>query len=78
MRDRAEQEFQREMVNGADRLKREIGYNPTRFNRMVAEHGGREAARRLLAGSSIASDGFTKLYLARRLEMSVEAIVVLP
>ena len=34
------------------------GYNPTRFNQMVAEHGGVEAARQLLRGRD-ASDGFT-------------------
>jgi len=73
----AEREFHREMVTGADRLKREIGYNPTRFNQMVAEHGGAEATRQLLRGRD-ASDGFTTLWEAGRLEMSVEAAALLP
>jgi len=65
------------MVEGADRLKREIGYNPTRFNQMVGEHGGPEAARQLLKGRD-ASDGFTTLWEAGPLEMSVEAVALLP
>lgn len=77
MRSRAEAEFHREMVDGADRLKREIGYNPTRFLQMVAEHGGPDAARQLLKGND-ASDGFTTLWDASRLDMSVEAAVLRP
>jgi hypothetical protein len=74
---RAEREFHREAVDGADRLKREIGYNPTRFNQMVSELGGPEAARQLLKGRD-ASDGFTTLWEAGRLDMSVEAAALLP
>lgn len=74
---RSEQEFNREMIAGAARLKREIGYNPTRFNRMVSEFGGLGAARRLLKGRD-ASDGFTTLWEHQRLAMSVEAIALLP
>jgi hypothetical protein len=44
---------------------------------MVAERGGPEAARQLLTGRD-ASDGFTTLWEARRLEMSVEAAALLP
>jgi len=73
MKTRAETEFNRELVRGADRLKREIGYNPARFNQMVADHGGPEAARLLLSGRD-ASEGFATLWEAGRLEMSVEAI----
>ena len=74
---RAETEFHRECLHGSDRLKREIGYNPTRFNEMVAQHGGPAAVRLLLQGRD-ASDGFTTLWDAGRLEMSVEAAVLLP
>jgi hypothetical protein len=65
------------MMAGAIRLKKEIGYNPTRFNQMVAEHGGPGAVRILLNGRD-ASDGFTTLWESGRLEMSCEAIVLLP
>lgn len=77
MTSEAERQFHRDMVLGADRLKREIGYNATRFIQMVAEHGGAEAARQLLTGRD-ASDGFTTLWEHGRLEMSVEAHVLLP
>lgn len=70
-------EFTRLMVDGIDRLQREIVYNPTRFRQMVGEHGGVGAAQRLLRGPD-ASDGFTTLWEAHRLELSVEAHVLLP
>lgn len=65
------------MLAGAERLKKEIGYNPTRFNQMVAEHGGPEAVRLLLKGRD-ASDGFTTLWEHGRLDMSCEAFALLP
>lgn len=37
-----------ELRDGVNRLKREIGYNPTYFMGMVAEHGPAEACRRLI------------------------------
>lgn len=77
MPSRAEEAFNGEMLAGADRLKREIGYNPIRFNQMVSDHGGPEAVRLLLKGRD-ASDGFTTLWEHGRLEMSCEAFVLLP
>ena len=74
---RAEQAFHSEMLAGAARLKKEIGYNPTRFNQMVTEHGGPGAVRLLLKGRD-ASDGFTTLWANGRLAMSCEAIALLP
>ncbi|WP_237534366.1 hypothetical protein [Streptomyces sp. SID3343] len=44
---------------------------------MVGALGGTEAARQLLRGRD-ASDGFTTLWEHGRLEMSVEAFVLLP
>jgi hypothetical protein len=74
---RTETEFHRELVAGSDRLKKDIGYNPTRFLQMVAEHGGPGAVHQLLKGQG-GSDGFTTLWEAGRLDMSVEAMVLLP
>jgi hypothetical protein len=73
----SERQFHRDMLAGAERLKREIGYNPTRFIKMVAEGGGVNAARQLLGGRD-ASDGFTTLWEHGRLDMSVEAFALLP
>ncbi len=70
-------EFTRLMLDGCERLQREIGYNPTRFRQMVGEHGGVDAARRLLHGPTT-SEGFATLWEASRLHLSVEAFVLLP
>ncbi|MYX25829.1 hypothetical protein GTY75_03940 [Streptomyces sp. SID8381] len=77
MTSEAERQFHRAMVLGVERLKREISYNATRFMEMVGELGGAEAARQLLRGRD-ASDGFTTLWEHGRLDMSVEAFVLLP
>lgn len=69
--------FLTETMRGVQQLKKEIGYNPTYFTRMVAELGPVEATRRLVR-SSTPSDGFTKLWETGRLEMTVEALVLLP
>ncbi|MDP9953418.1 MULTISPECIES: hypothetical protein [Streptomyces] len=77
MTSEAERQFHRAMALGVERLKREIGYNATRFMEMVGELGGAGAARQLLRGRD-ASDGFTTLWEHERLDMSVEAFVLLP
>ncbi|MGH9055709.1 MAG: hypothetical protein ACRDYY_07585 [Acidimicrobiales bacterium] len=73
----AERYFAEDLRVGTDRLRREIGYNPTYFNRMVAEYGPVEACRRLIRADAV-SDGFTKLWEHNRLDMTVEALSLLP
>lgn len=76
----------REVMNGfhqamlatydaARRLK--PAYNPTAFRQMVGEHGGKEAADRLLAAKN-PSSGFTELLLRGKenLKLSVEYLVL--
>ena len=53
-----------------------IGYRPTTFRRMLAEHGGVETARRLIRGS--ATSGFETLWERKRLDLSVEALMLRP
>jgi len=77
MTSEAERQFHHDMVLGAERLKQEINYNASRFMETVGELGGAETARQLLRGRD-ASDGFTILWEHGRLEMSVEAFVLLP
>lgn len=72
-----EKQFHREAVEVVEQLKSEIGYNPTRFIQMLSKYGGPETAHRLLRSVG-GSDGFTTLWEAGRLEMSIEAMVVLP
>ena len=55
--------------------KSEASYNASQFIQMVSELGGFETARILLASSDI-SDGFTALWEARRLDLTVEALVL--
>lgn len=64
-----------DIYDAATRLK--PTYRPTDFRRMVAEHGGKGAADRLLA-SSTPSSGFTELFLRGRenLRLSVEYLVL--
>ena len=69
--------FQRDVLADVDAMKRELGYTPTRFLQMIGEHGAVEACRQLVSDSK-GSDGFTKLYPANRLDMSVEACVLRP
>jgi hypothetical protein len=75
--DPAEHHLLEELKVGTDRLKREIGYNPTYFNRMVSDHGPVEVCRRLIQSDGV-SDGFAKLWEHQKLDMTVEAISLLP
>lgn len=53
-----------------------IGYRPTTFRRMLADHGGIETARRLIRGA--ATSGFETLWEKQRLDLSVEALILKP
>jgi hypothetical protein len=57
--------------------KDEAGYPAAYFLGMLAEHGGLETARRLLAATTIL-DGFTALWERKRLDLTVEALVLRP
>ena len=54
---------------------RKFKYNPTTFERMLSEHKGRQAIKRLLAMQK-PSDGFTKLWEEKKLHLSVEALIL--
>jgi len=72
-----EQQFHQAMVDVYLNAKSEAGYNASRFIQMVSEHGGLETAR-ILIHSQEASDGFRALWEAKRLDLSVEALVLDP
>jgi len=59
------------------KARAEAGYNAAIFLRMLYDHGGLETARRLLAERNV-SDGFTALWQAGRLDLTVEAQVLRP
>lgn len=69
--------FHNEMLNVYQLAKSEAGYNATRFLQMVAEHGGLEAAHRLLAGERF-QEGLDALALRGRLDISMEKLVLDP
>lgn len=69
-----EDQFEVEMRRIYDRAKDELGYKPTAFLQMVEDHTGLGAAQRLLDRPvADISDGFTRLFQDRRLDLSVEA-----
>lgn len=51
------------------------GHDPRRFKTMLNTHGGFEAVKRILE-SGTPSDGFTKLWELKRLDLTCEAIIV--
>ena len=56
------------------REARNIGYTPSIFLRMLNEKGALQTARQLINASQ-PSDGYTRLWELRRLDLSVEAVV---
>ena len=67
--------FEEELKTKMFRAKKECKYNPTRFNQMLAAHGGVETAKRLIANArktGNTSDGFSTLFLCGRLDLSME------
>lgn len=76
MEDATEREFDRAMISIYERARDELGYVATRFLQMVSNSGGLTAARQLLKQPP--SDGFATLWKHRRLDLSVEAHVLLP
>jgi hypothetical protein len=72
-----EQQFRADMMAGIDTAKREFGYVPTYFLRMVAEHGPIATCKILLAAPEV-QEGFTKLWECKRLDLTMEALVCDP
>jgi hypothetical protein len=71
-----EAEFHRAMVGLYEEAKKD-GYQASYFLRMVSDHGGVEAAKRLV-NSPEPSDGFTRLWEMHRLDLTVEALILEP
>ena len=63
-----------EAMLGIYREARDIGYTPSVFFRMLNEKGAVQTARQLINASQ-PSDGYTRLWELRRLDLSVEAVV---
>lgn len=72
-----ERDFDEAMLDIYRRAKAEAGYTATRFLGMVVERGGLETARYLL-GAATVSEGYTALWERKRLDLTVEAMILLP
>ena len=75
MRGEPESRFHEAMIEVYNRAKEEVGYNATYFLGMVLERGGLGAAKWLLVGDA-PQYGFTKLWEASRLDITMEAQVL--
>ena len=73
----AERHFNEAMLDIYRRAKAEAGYNATRFLTMVVERGGLETARYLLHAATV-SEGYTALWERKRLDLTVEAVILQP
>jgi hypothetical protein len=67
--------FDERMRQIYDQAKNECGYTATRFLQMVNVGGGLQAAKKLL-GSGEYSQGLTRLWEEKRLDISLEATVL--
>lgn len=69
-----EMQFQEDMLNIFRKAKK-IGYTPLLYLRMIGDYGGLGTAQRLLATQK-PSDGFTRLWELKRLDLTVEALII--
>lgn len=67
--------FHDRMLRICDEALAECGYNPSRFRNMVLDRGGLETAQQLLR-TSAQSEGLTRLWMEKRLDISMEATVL--
>ena len=71
-------QFEEELRDKMFLAKRDCKYNPTYFIQMLNEIGGVETAKKLITKAiqtGNPSDGFTRLLLEQRLDLSMEASV---
>ena len=73
----AERNFHEAMLGIYRRAKAEAGYNATRFLSLLVERGGLETARYLLHAPTV-SEGYAALWERKRLDLTVEAMIVQP
>jgi hypothetical protein len=69
--------FTEAMVDIYRRALRELDYRASRFLQMVTEHGGYETAMTLIHAPQ-PSEGYTALWERHRLDLTVEAVILLP
>jgi len=69
-----EKRFNEAMMDIYCRAKAECNYTPSTFHRMLTTNGGIVTAKQLINAAK-ESEGYTRLYLEGRLDLTVEAVV---
>jgi hypothetical protein len=72
-----EKRFNNAMQEVYHLAKSEAGYNATRFLGMVTDQGGYETARTLIHAKEV-SEGYVALWERKRLDLTVEAVILRP
>lgn len=71
------EQFDDEMMDVYIRAKEEAGYDAKKFRQMIGPGRGVQAAKNLIQGARVQS-GFEKLFLAGKLEITMEARMLKP
>lgn len=72
-----EQQFDAAMMSIFHRALNEAKYRAARYHQMLCDHGGLETAQILLHSNNV-SEGYTALWERKRLDLTVEALVIQP
>lgn len=72
--EKLERGFTQAMLDIYIRAKSECNYTPSIFHRMLTENGEIITAKQLINAAK-ESEGYTRLYLEGRLDLTVEAVV---
>jgi hypothetical protein len=75
MSETVEAQFDKAMMDVYLRALKECDYKATRFLHMLHEHRGLETARILLHASKV-SEGYVALWMRKRLDLTVEAVIL--
>jgi len=70
-----EHRFDAAMMSIYHRAWEEAKYKANRFHQMLCDHGGLETAQILLHSNNV-SEGYTALWERKRLDLTVEALVL--
>lgn len=73
--DALENKFNKDMMNVYTTAKKELGYNATRLMQLISNKGGIQAAKQLISKNG-GTYGFEVLWEHKRLDLSVEAVVL--
>ncbi len=72
-----ESQFNQDMIEIYHICRNELGYKPNRYLQLVYQKGGLQAAKQLIAKQG-GTYGFEILWENKRLDLSVEALVLKP